>query len=449
MTGDEKVNAGKSHRVTNAEPSLALPGLVCREHVFDVPLDHTAPSGERISVFAREMVSRKKQGDDLPWLVYFQGGPGYGSPRPMDDSGWLKRALADFRVLLLDQRGTGRSTPVTTQRLLDRGGAEQQAAYLKHFRQDSIVRDAELIRRKLCGDRPWTALGQSYGGWCITTYLSLAPQGLQAALFTGGLPPIRQTADDVYRRTFPIVEKKNRRFYSRYPGDERLVRELFDYLGRHEVRLPQGDRLTPERFQQLGLAFYRSTGYETLHYLLEEAMHESPRGREPSYVFLRGLENQFAFETNPIFAILHEACYAQRAATRWSAERVRREYPQFDGRANSRVLFTGEMIFPWMFEVYEQLRPLREAAHRLAECDDWPPLYDLGVLQRNRVPVAAIVYYEDMCVVREFSEQAAAAIAGSRVWITNEYEHDGVRVDGERILGRLLDMIHGDVQFAF
>jgi pimeloyl-ACP methyl ester carboxylesterase len=39
--------------------------------------------------------------------------------------GWLPRALRDFRVLMLDQRGTGRSSPVVL--LLDLSPAQQAA----------------------------------------------------------------------------------------------------------------------------------------------------------------------------------------------------------------------------------------------------------------------------------------------------------------------------------
>jgi hypothetical protein len=30
-----------------------------------------------------------------------------------------------------------------------------------------------------------------------------------------------------------------------------------------------------------------------------------------------------------------------------------------------------------------------------------------------------------------------------RVWLTNEYEHNGLRADGGRVLGRLMDMVAG------
>jgi hypothetical protein len=59
---------------------------------------------------------------------------------------------------------------------------EVQADYLTCFRADSIVLDAELIRRELIGSEPWSVLGQSFGGFCVTSYLSFAPDGLREAL---------------------------------------------------------------------------------------------------------------------------------------------------------------------------------------------------------------------------------------------------------------------------
>ena len=60
--------------------TFATPGLVLTEHEFSVPLDHAAPDGERITVFAREVAD--PDGRDRPFLVFLQGGPGFESPRP-------------------------------------------------------------------------------------------------------------------------------------------------------------------------------------------------------------------------------------------------------------------------------------------------------------------------------------------------------------------------------
>ena len=422
-----------------------IPSLVLTDHTFRVPLDHARPDAETIEVFAREVVSPARAGDKLPWLVFFQGGPGAAAPRPMGKDGWLKRALQDYRVLLLDQRGTGRSTPVTAQTLARYESPQAIADYLKHFRADAIVRDAEHIRRQLLGEQErWSVLGQSFGGFCVTTYLSLVPQGLREALITGGLPPFERPVDDVYRATYRRVLERNRLYDERYPDDVERARAVARYLSEHEVDLPGGDRLSARRFQQLGMGFGMSDGFEAVHYLLEDTFVDGAHGPELSYTFLRGMENTQHFDTNPIYAILHEAIYCQHAASRWSAERVRVEFPQFQLTPERPVTFTGEMIYPWMFDEQARLRPLKEAAQILADYDGWPALYDVQVLRANSVPCAAAAYADDIYVERAFSEETAECIRGLRLWLTNEYEHNALRAHGEAVLSRLLDMLHGE-----
>lgn len=431
-----------------------LPGIATTDHVFRVPLDHGQPEGELIEVYAREVVASGREHDDLPWLLFLQGGPGGKAGRPLGRDGWLSRALDDYRVLLLDQRGTGRSTPANRQTLVRRGGPAEQAEYLARFRADSIVRDAELIRRRLLGDgQRWSVLGQSYGGFCTLTYLSLAPEGLREAFVTGGLPGLRASADDVYRAAYPRVARKNRAHYSRYPQDVAAVRTIAAHLADRPARLPDGGLLTVLAFQCLGLLLGGGSGSGTLHYLLEEAWVEGADGPELSDTFLAGVQAQLSFASNPLYAVLHESIYGQRsvegAGTAWAAERVRKEFPEFDARqavdSGAPVLFTGEMIYPWMFESDPALQPLHGTAQLLAERRDWPDLYDPERLAANEVPVFAAVYHDDMYVDTADSLATAGAVGNLRYWVTNEWEHDGLRVSGRVVLDRLLGMARGDV----
>ncbi|GAB2816587.1 alpha/beta fold hydrolase [Actinocorallia aurea] len=406
-------------------------GYVLTDHLLEVPLDHAAPDGERVALFAREIVAEARENDGLPWLLYLQGGPGHRAPRGLP--AWVETAAQDYRVVLLDQRGTGRSTPLTRQTLADHPDA---AARLRLFRADSIVKDAELLRAHLTGGRPWGVLGQSFGGFCAVTYLSFAPEGLSEVFITGGLPSLTATAEDVYRAAYPRVLAHNERFFARYPGDEETALRVAEILRKDDVRLPSGERLTVRRFQTAGLGFGTKSEFDDLHYLLEEAFAGPSLLSE---VFLRRLEARISFAEYPLYAVLHESIYAQGGATDWAADRVRADFPEFDGSAPFR--FTGEMIYPWLFEEDSALAPLRAAAHSLASFTDWPPLYDPAALARNTVPVAAAIYADDMYVDREMSLTTAASIAGLTPWLTPDHAHDGLR-ESPRVLTHLRSLLH-------
>jgi pimeloyl-ACP methyl ester carboxylesterase len=389
-----------------------LAGLVLTEHEIAVPLDHARPDGEQITVFAREVA--EPEGRDKPFLVFLQGGPGFEASRPTGKPrgpGWLDRALKEFRVLLLDQRGTGRSTPVD---------ATATAEHLLHFRADSIVRDAELVRQALGVDR-WSVLGQSFGGLCVFTYLSLAPDGLREAFTTGGVPGIGVPIDEVYRATYARTAERNRRYFERFPQDRERLRDL---VARLDVQLPNGDRLTPRRLRTLGNRLGMSDGPESVHYVLE-----LPFG---SPAFLHDAADPMGLARNPIYAALHEACWADGGVTNWSAQRL----------LPDALEFTAEHIYPWMFEEYGALAPLRDAAEQLAQ-HEWPRLYDPDVLRSNTVPIASAIYTEDLYVERAFSEETAAMVPNLHAWVTSEYDHNALRADGERILSRLIDLVRG------
>lgn len=428
--------------------SYRHPGLVLTDHRFTVPLDHDDPGGETIEVFAREAVAASKAHEDLPWLVYLEGGPGFGARRFVGTEAWLGRAVREFRVLLLDQRGTGLSTPANRQTLPLRGGAREQAEYLAHFRSDNIVRDCELIRPRLTGGAPWTVLGQSFGGFCAVRYLSAAPEGLERVLITGGLPSLDGHADDVYRAAYPRIERKVAAHYARYPQDVERARAITAYLAEHRPD-SAGHRLTPESFQSLGILLGGGTGSHQLHHLLENAFVTGPHGTELSDTFQEAVRTATSFAGHPLYALMHEAIYGQGGRpTDWSAERVRAEFPQFDARTalegQGPVLFTGESVHPWHFETDPALRPLRETAELLAARTDWPVLYDAERLAANEVPVAAAVYHDDMYVDTGHALRTAASIRGLRTWVTSEFEHDGLRAGGPRVLDRLLALVRGE-----
>lgn len=249
------------------------------------------------------------------------------------------------------------------------------------------------------------------------------------------------------------------KYYARFPGDAELVRRVVLHLAAQPgeaVALPTCGRLSPRGLQLLGWGFGGAGGMEAVHYLLESAFETdvASGGGEAgperlSLAFLRGYEATLPFDTNPLYALIHEACYASGSGvgTNWAAQRIRSRpdvAPLFDAVAlassGADVPFTGEVVFPWLFEDVASLRPLAGVAQLLAEKSDWAPLYDAHQLRANTVGVAATAYFEDLYVDFDLAQETLRQVNGARCWVTNEFLHSGVREDGSRVFNTLLAM---------
>ncbi|MGC0269214.1 alpha/beta fold hydrolase [Glutamicibacter soli] len=407
-----------------------------RDYVLQVPLDWNNPGGPAIELFYREMVRAHLDGQQLPLMVYLQGGPGGQGPRPVGGSDRLDTALERYRVILMDQRGTGRSTPVTAQVISGFPDGDSGAAYLENFRADSIVADAEAIRRRGYQGRKWATLGQSYGGFLTLSYLSYFDNALTACFITGGLPSLEPSAAGVYARTIHRVRAKNEQFYRMYPQDRARAANLARTLAEREVLLPDGDRFTVRRLQSLGIDFGMGPGFERLHWLLEQ----SGDGTELSDCLLQEVQARTSFAGNPLFAVLQEDIYGNGAngPSAFAAQAELEQHADFATDAPT-LLFTGEMMFRWTFEETRLLRPYIPAVEVLAARGTHRKIYDLQKIAANRVPMAAAVYYDDMYVDAGLSLDTAKKVGGLQAWVTNEHEHDGI--NDPAVLRRLFAMV--------
>ncbi len=434
------------------------------EHWLEVPLDYfgvqtvvkdgnsQSSLSRTITLFAREYVRPGKE--KAPRLAFFQGGPGSAAPRMAPIGSWLDTAMEHYRVVLIDERGTGNSHPVDAALVTSLGGKHTQAAFLACFRQNSIVRDAELLRQELQGDEPWAVLGQSFGGFVVTSYLSNSPAGLSEALITAGLPSTGEHADEVYLRTYEATSRRNQEFFARYPKDEQTAWFIATHLADVDEYLPTGERLTPARFRQLGILLGYSYGPDLLHFLLEDPVWSNNAQRKLRPQFLARVAEHLSYAKNPLYGVIHESIYAQRSSgpTRWSAQRMRNAFPEFrlppiaaggSGELDLRregygFRFTGEHVYPWQIAEDPALAPMAEAAEILAYSDHWSELYSQSVLAENTVPTAAWVYTQDMFVPYDLSMQTASEIRGLKPLISRRYHHDALRTYGGDVFEALL-----------
>jgi pimeloyl-ACP methyl ester carboxylesterase len=450
-------------------------------------------------------------------ILYLQGGPGFGAPTPMVDLGlggdasWAAKALDTYsRIVLMDQRGTGRSTPVTKQTLkakfpnlfvmdadvendndscrtipeLDASDETHQALvnatqYMAQFRADNIVQDAEDIKDALLlpstdDPRPYGAvLGQSFGGFCIMTYLSQIEHPPKICLLTGGIAPMLTPTYDVYDSLWERVKERSLQYYTMYPGDIAVVKRIVKRLLKEPVTLPSGGMLTARRFLSLGLSLGGSPStFASLHAKFAKAfVHDDDDDQdELTTAFLKSMDSAQSFDDAPIYFLLHESIYAngpKESPTSWAAHRAyesRVKTPsdfdykltcQMDSNAKP-TLFFGETVFPWFADGdFAELSGvgMKSLAEALAQKDDWGPLYDKERMKQALADgsrtAAAAVYYDDMYV--DFDAcmkvtQRGGPLELCKVWISNEYQHSGLRDNGAQIFTKLHGMATGSVR---
>merc|ERR1712194_802714 len=152
-------------------------------------------------------------------------------------------------------------------------------------------------------------------------------------------------------------------------GDIKKVRNIVRELKWAETKgtpykLPKGGILTVEVFQSVGILFGLATGLETVHYLVEDAF-DTGAPTTLSHEFLCGVERVIGLDEAPLYLLLHESIYCSGGSSEWACQRareLRENKKHFDARPGDEeeasgtnnnpvpvpVLFTGEMMFPWM-----------------------------------------------------------------------------------------------------
>lgn len=444
--------------------SHTVPGsLRVTELLFQVPLDHAAPDAtitlfgrlvakHETPVFAPDAASAPK-----PLMVYLEGGPGFGNAQPQDHPLTRTALGRGYEVLFLDHRGVGLSTPVSAEMLRRVSPDEgEQADYLKLMRQDSTVRDCEAVRKCLTRDWPeekakWSIFGQSYGGFVSLSYLSMHPEGLREVFLTGGLAPVKRKPEEVYQATFRKVAERNAAYYKKFPEDVKTVHEIASYIRSQggEVPLPAGGSLTVPRLLTIGISFGGHGGFDSVHNVLLHLKTSLDQFGFFTRAALAPLESHTPFDTNIIYAILHEAIYCDGpgVSSSWAAQRVGETLDDFPWLRSAEVeneqeplLFSGEMIFPFHFATYPELQPLRAVAEKLARFDQWPALYDQAQLARNEVPVYAASFIDDMYVDNQLARETAQLVRGTKVFETNVMYHSALRNKTDEVLHNLFSL---------
>jgi proline iminopeptidase len=145
--------------------------------------------------------------------VYLHGGPGSGctphSRRFFDPQA--------YRIILFDQRGCGRSQPLS-------GHRSQLATNTTHH----LISDLEAFRRHLSVER-WVVLGASWGSTLALAYAQTYPERVAALVLAGVTTTSRREVEWVTRDVGRIFPQQWARFASHVPAALKDVRIVDAY----------------------------------------------------------------------------------------------------------------------------------------------------------------------------------------------------------------------------
>jgi pimeloyl-ACP methyl ester carboxylesterase len=171
-----------------------------------VPEDPQRPAGRQLQLFVARIPALSRQAAAEP-LFILAGGPGlaastfYSSAAPV-----FARVRRRHDIIIVDQRGTGRSHPLLCQfdeqQMWDAGEAQtarvmrecratlEKTHDLRQYTTSVAVRDLEAVRVAL-GYRRISFYGSSYGTRVAQHYARRYPASTEALILDGIVPPTR------------------------------------------------------------------------------------------------------------------------------------------------------------------------------------------------------------------------------------------------------------------
>jgi pimeloyl-ACP methyl ester carboxylesterase len=207
-------NVARQRTITLGECRLPNLPTAAQCGALEVPEDRSKPAGRKIAIFAAVLPANTVNPKDDP-LVILAGGPGQAASHLAPFAARLTELRRTRDVVLIDQRGVGRSSPLTCAAFKPRDDdvfdtdplprARDCLAELKRQGVDAAqyttaawIADLEAMREAL-GYSRWNLWGGSYGTRVAQEYLRRFPERVRTMTLDGVAPPAMVITLDVWR----------------------------------------------------------------------------------------------------------------------------------------------------------------------------------------------------------------------------------------------------------
>jgi pimeloyl-ACP methyl ester carboxylesterase len=208
-----------------------LPAAFARCGKLAVPEDPSAPGGRTVDLFVARVPSLSSTPRPDP-LVLIAGGPGESTvDMYLQLKGAFEPARRERDVILVDQRGTGRSAGgfdcgIPDELSLDTTGDARLAKYIdqclrelehdpRFYTTSVAVQDLDRVRAAL-GLEQWNVYGVSYGTRVAQHYLRRFPEHARSVVLDGVVPPELALGPDIAREAQRALD----RIFARCAADE-------------------------------------------------------------------------------------------------------------------------------------------------------------------------------------------------------------------------------------
>ncbi|MEH7464670.1 alpha/beta hydrolase [Bacillus thuringiensis] len=145
--------------------------------------------GKMMQVRGKKLYVEMYESPENPPVLYLHGGPG---EMCLDFSYHQANRLQDFfRLIVIDQRGVGRSEKINQQ---------------ESFGLRDLIEDCEELRKMLQIEK-WSVIGHSFGGFLALLYAAMYPQSIQKIIFEGPTFDFALTSRALLKKTGILLKK--------------------------------------------------------------------------------------------------------------------------------------------------------------------------------------------------------------------------------------------------
>jgi len=434
---DCRISAGRGH-----------PGIKARCGTLQRPENPADPVSAQLELFVA-VVPALSLNPALDPFVPIAGGPGQASSSFYAGfAGAFEHIRRDRDIVLLDQRGTGKSAPMTCdvdEKIIEGEFSREQTiaetqkclASLPHdprfFTTSVAVADLEALRKAL-GYSRFNLYGISYGSRVAQHFLRQYPNSTRSVILDGVAPPqlalgpgiavdAQNSLDAVFDRC-----SKDEKCQQRFPNIRRQLTDLQAHLSAHSVSVSLPNPLTGH------IEDINFTAAELAGALRLLSYHPTSAAKIPLLIAEAANENYTPFAAQ--FMMIAESISEAINIGMHNAVICTEDAPHFAAAGISRAMLEDTYIGPLQLDALE------------AMCSVWP----LGVIDADfkapvasDIPVLLLSGEIDPVTPAVNGELAAVALSNAR-HLVGEHQGHGQAPRGcmPRVIDQFIDSARVD-----